>query len=41
MLIPLGDVMRAVVVPLIPALLAAHKSWELSTRIVTHLPGKF
>jgi hypothetical protein len=40
-LIPLGIIMRAVIVPLIPTLLAAHNSWELSTRIVTRLPGKF
>jgi len=43
MLIPLGVVMRAVVVPLIPSLLSSHDDWDEDrpTVVVTRLPGKF
>lgn len=42
-LIPLGVVMRAVIVPLIPSLLASHNDWDEDrpTVVVTRLPGKF
>lgn len=43
MLIPLGVIMRAVIVPLIPTLLTSHNDWDedLPTVVVTRLPGKF
>lgn len=43
MLIPLGVIMRAVIVPLIPSLLAADNDWDEDrpTVVVTRLPGKF
>lgn len=42
-LIPMDVVMRAVVVPLIPTLLASHNDWDEDrpTVVVTRLPGKF
>lgn len=47
-LIPLGVVMRAVIVPLIPSLipslLSSHDAWDDEDRptvVVTRLPGKF
>jgi len=42
-LIPLGVVMRAVIVPLIPSLLSSHNDWDEDppTVVVTRLPGKF
>ena len=42
-LIPLGVVMRAVIVPLIPSLLTSHNDWDEDrpTVVVTRLPGKF
>ena len=42
-LIPLGVVMRAVIVPLIPSLLTTHDDWDEDrpTVVVPRLPGKF
>jgi len=42
-LIPLGIIMRAVIVPLIPSLLSSHSDWDEDrpTVVVTRLPGKF
>ena len=43
MLIPLSVLLRTVIVPLIPSLLASHNDWddERPTVVVTRLPGKF
>lgn len=42
-LIPLGVVMRAVIVPLIPSLLSSGNDWDedLVTVIATRFPGMF
>ncbi len=42
-LIPLGVVMRAVIVPLIPSLLASHNDWDEDrpTVVATRFPGMF
>lgn len=43
MLIPLSVLLRAVIVPLIPSLLASHNDWDEDppTVVVARLPGKF
>ena len=43
-LIPLGVVMRSIIVPLIPSLLSSYDAWDDEDRptvVVTRLPGKF